>query len=75
MNNTPDIESKSLKDQLRNLLKQYTSIRNAGDSRPAVPLAVPSFSLDEIAEAVDSLLAGQVTMGEKVTRFERLFSE
>lgn len=75
MNNALDIESKSLKDQLRHLLKQYSSIRNAGDSRPAVPLAVPSYSLDEIAEAVDSLLAGQVTMGEKVMRFERLFSE
>ncbi len=36
---------------------------------------VPSYGTDEILETMDSLLQTNVTMGEKVGKFEKLFSE
>ncbi|MBI4021233.1 MAG: DegT/DnrJ/EryC1/StrS family aminotransferase [Candidatus Aenigmarchaeota archaeon] len=39
-----------------------------------IPLSVPSYGPEEIAEALDSLLTTQVTMGAKVRQFESLFS-
>lgn len=41
----------------------------------AIPLNVPSFGWEEIAEALDSLLTARTTMGPKVRRFERLFAD
>lgn len=43
-------------------------------SHPHIPLAVPSYSLDEIMGAVDVLTSFKVTMGERVARFEDKFS-
>jgi CDP-6-deoxy-D-xylo-4-hexulose-3-dehydrase len=42
---------------------------------PVVKLHEPTFGADEILEALDSMLTTQVTMGEKVRRFEREFGE
>lgn len=39
-----------------------------------LPLALPTFGAEEVAEAIDSLLTGWVTMGEKVRRFEESFA-
>lgn len=39
-----------------------------------LPLAMPSFGAPEVAEAIDSLLSGWVTMGPKVTAFERAWA-
>lgn len=39
-----------------------------------IPLIEPTFGADEIVEALDSLLTTRVTMGEKVKKFEDLFS-
>jgi len=39
-----------------------------------IPLATPAFGDDEVVEALDSLMSGNVTMGEKVARFERMFA-
>ena len=36
-----------------------------------LPLAVPSFGKVEIEEALDALLSGWLTMGERVFEFER----
>lgn len=36
-----------------------------------LPLAMPSFGREEVAEAIDSLLSGWVTMGKKVRAFEQ----
>ena len=44
-------------------------------SNPVVRLHEPTFGADEIWEALDSMLTTQVTMGEKVRRFEREFAQ
>ena len=44
-----------------------------GQSR--IRLIEPTFGTDEIIEALDSLLTTKVTMGEKVKKFEKLFSK
>ncbi len=44
-----------------------------GQSR--IRLIEPTFGADEIIEALDSLLTTKVTMGDKVKRFEKLFSK
>ncbi len=36
---------------------------------------IPTWGREEVWEAIDSLLSGQVTMGSKVRRFEELFAE
>ena len=43
--------------------------------KTAIPLMVPSYGWEEVCEALDSLLDTQVTMGEKVKRFEAMFAE
>lgn len=40
-----------------------------------LPFALPSIGEDEIAEVVDSLRSGWITMGPKVKRFEAAFAE
>jgi CDP-4-dehydro-6-deoxyglucose reductase, E1 len=40
-----------------------------------LPLAAPSFGAPEVAEAIDSLLSGWVTMGKKVAAFEAAWAE
>lgn len=40
-----------------------------------IPLAVADFGHEEILECMDSLLRKQVTMGEKVRRFEAMWAE
>jgi CDP-6-deoxy-D-xylo-4-hexulose-3-dehydrase len=40
-----------------------------------LPLAMPTFGREEVAEAMDSLLSGWVTMGKKVTAFERAWAD
>lgn len=39
-----------------------------------LPLALPTFGAQEVAEAIDSLLSGWVTMGDKVRAFEERFA-
>ena len=39
-----------------------------------LPLALPTFGAAEVAEAIDSLLSGWVTMGAKVRAFEERFA-
>jgi len=40
-----------------------------------LPLAMPTFGAAEVAEAIDSLLSGWVTMGDKVRAFEERFAD
>jgi CDP-6-deoxy-D-xylo-4-hexulose-3-dehydrase len=42
--------------------------------RPFLPLMAPSYSSEEVLEAIDSLLSTYVTMGEKVFAFEDKFA-
>lgn len=39
-----------------------------------LPLAMPTFGAEEVAEAIDSLLTGWVTMGRKVAEFEQAWA-
>ena len=41
----------------------------------ALPLALPSFGQAEIIEAMDALLSGWLTMGNRVFEFERRWAE
>lgn len=74
MNNTDD-----MKRQIKDLVKKYYSggkskkIFIPGTTR--IPLVVPSYDWQEVCEAVDCLLDAQVTMGDKVKRFESMFAE
>jgi CDP-6-deoxy-D-xylo-4-hexulose-3-dehydrase len=43
--------------------------------RTRIPLMVPPFGWEEVWEAVESLLSTQVSMGEKVRRFEAMFAQ
>jgi CDP-6-deoxy-D-xylo-4-hexulose-3-dehydrase len=40
-----------------------------------IPLSIPTFGPEEIAEALDSLVTAKVTMGEKVKTFEESFAK
>lgn len=50
--------------------KEYKFI--PGETR--IPLQTPTYSHEEVIEALESLLSTWVTMGKKVSEFERLFS-
>jgi len=68
----------SIESQIRNLVRRYFETKQVikpAKGKYKIPLSVPSFGWEEVAEAVDSLLTTYVTMGEKVKRFENLFAE
>lgn len=63
---------------IRQLLDSYSDrflIQSFDPDHPKVRLHEPTFGSEEIWEALDSLLTTQVTMGAKVRRFEKAFSE
>ena len=67
---------KALADQIHALVSEYfaqTAPKPTG--APRLPLHVPSYGADEVNEAIASLLTTQITMGEKVRRFETLWAE
>src|SRR3989304_3982054 len=51
--------------------RQYTRFK-PGETR--IPLQVPSYGAEEVAEVLDSLLTTFVTMGKKVQMFEEQFA-
>ena len=70
-------ESK-IKEDMAGLVQQYFTAKKKGEFIPGktrIPLNVPSYSWEEVNEAVDSLLNMQVTMGEKVKQFESMFAK
>lgn len=61
---------------IRDIVSQYGPIDPKLITDPTtLPLAVPSFGQAEIIEAVDALLSGWLTMGERVFEFERRWAE
>ena len=61
---------------IQELVKKYGPVEPTVESRPSsLPLAVPSFGALEVEEAIDALLSGWITMGERVFTFERLWAE
>jgi CDP-6-deoxy-D-xylo-4-hexulose-3-dehydrase len=59
--------------QVRDLLAPHLQIQTGPGDR--VPLNAPTFTMDEVMEALDSLLTTKVTMGDKVGRFESQFAQ
>jgi CDP-6-deoxy-D-xylo-4-hexulose-3-dehydrase len=66
-----------VKEQIKNLIKLYYETKSPllhYKGKYRIPLSVPPFDWEEVAEAVDVLLSTYVTMGEKVRKFEELFA-
>jgi CDP-6-deoxy-D-xylo-4-hexulose-3-dehydrase len=70
-------DDEEIRRQLRGLVEGYFKRPPARASSDPVriPLSLPPYGVEEVMEALDSLLTKQVTMGRKVREFERLFSE
>jgi CDP-4-dehydro-6-deoxyglucose reductase, E1 len=67
------MDNKEIFDEISLLIKKY--FKNKPNSQSiSIPLASPSYGPDEVIEAVDSLLSTWVTMGNKVKKFEEMFS-
>ena len=64
----------SIRGQIDAYCEQYADHR-FDPSNPIVRLHEPTFGAAEIWEALDCLLTTQVTMGQKVRRFEREFAQ
>src|SRR3990172_4612110 len=69
-------ESTRVALEIRELLQRYFEEAEPPfvEGRSPLPLTVPSYGWEEVWEAVDSMLSRQVTIGEKVRRFEEMFA-
>lgn len=67
----------TIRQQLRALVERYFQAARSEDASGPVriPLSVPSYGVEEVMEALDSLLTTRVTMGSKVREFEKRFAE
>jgi len=65
---------RKIKDLIKELFA-YERDRKFVLGKTAIPLMVPSYGWEEVCEALDSVLDTQVTMAEKVERFESMFAE
>jgi hypothetical protein len=52
--------SKEVVDRVKNLLMPYSSFAGLEEANMRVPLSVPSYGWEEVAEALDSLLSTAV---------------
>jgi len=69
---------KEIKQQIKGLIQDYFSQRQKKEfqaGRTKIPLMSPSYGWEEVNEALESLLSTQVTMGEKVKKFESMFAQ
>ncbi len=70
-------DQQEIRRELQSLVERYfqsDQVSEASD-KVRIPLSLPSYGVEEVMEALDSLLTKQVTMGKKVREFERLFAE
>ena len=68
----------NITDEMKSLIREYFSPKSKADFKPGIsriPLVIPSYGSEEVIEALDCLLTTQVTMGEKVRRFESMFAD
>jgi CDP-4-dehydro-6-deoxyglucose reductase, E1 len=64
------------KEAIQKLVKQYGPEDPKIIEHPdGIPLAVPSFGAREIEEAIDTLLSGWITMGDRVFGFEKAWAD
>jgi CDP-6-deoxy-D-xylo-4-hexulose-3-dehydrase len=70
-------DQEEIRCELQALVERYFRIDQASEASDQVriPLSLPSYGVEEVMEALDSLLTKQVTMGKKVREFERRFAE
>jgi CDP-6-deoxy-D-xylo-4-hexulose-3-dehydrase len=67
----------AVQQELKELVRRHFLVREKRPFRPgrdSIPLNIPSFGWEEVWEALESLLSGQVTMGKKVGQFEDMFA-
>ena len=78
MNGNYDNHRDKVRKEIIKLTQQYFSEKPGEEFKYGVtkiPLNVPSYGWEECVEAFDSLISTWVTMGEKVSKFERMFAE
>ena len=63
------------KSVIKTIKKEFSKVEKFVPGKTKIPLIKPTFGSDEIIEAMDSFLTTKVTMGEKVKKFEKLFSK
>lgn len=64
--------------RIRPYIRKHFQVSKKKDFVPGktrIPLTVPTYSSEEVEEALDSLLSTWVSMGKKVSRFEEMFAE
>ena len=66
-----------VKEKIKQLVKDYFSLKKEEfiPGKSKIPLNIPSYSWEEVYEAIESILTTQVTMGEKVQKFEKMFAD
>ncbi len=67
----------AIREELRALIARYFELSRRADAAgpPKMPLSVPPYGVEEVMEALDSLLTTNVTMGKKVRTFEERFAK
>ena len=72
-------QNKTSQDHIQSLFSElmsaYQVVEPMDHSIQGIPLAMPSFGRKEIQEAMDSLLSGWITMGQKVQHFEERWAQ
>ena len=58
-----------IKKEIKKIFEAQELDRNFVPGKSKIPLAAPSFSYDEVEDALDSMLTTWVTMGKKVNSF------
>ncbi len=64
-----------IKEEIKRVFETLESNREFIPGESRIPLAAPSFSYEEVEDALDSMLTTWVTMGKKVGSFENKFQE
>jgi len=67
--------NETIKKEIKKIFESKESQRDFVPGKTKIPLAAPSFSYEEVEDALDSMLTTWVTMGEKVNSFEEKFQE
>ena len=66
-----------LLNEINKLLKNfyYNNKQKFVPGNIKIPLSDKKFGYEEVSESIESLISGNVTMGEKVKKFEELFAD
>lgn len=64
-----------LREPVLALLKQASLLNSQKSQKYWYPLSMPTYDVEEVLTAIDSLCSFRTTIGEKTSEFERQFSE